>query len=72
VLNIGSTSTITYLLRNASPIKIYINWGVTGLGLADASDSESSIDAVLWIDCKDSRIQIAALRVDNKNRAVQL
>lgn len=49
-----------------------IDWGVTGLGLADASDSESSIDAGLWIGRKDLRIQIAALGVDDEYRAVSI
>ena len=49
-----------------------IDWGVTGLGLADASDSESSIDAGLWIGRKDRRIQVAALGVDDEYRAVSI
>lgn len=49
-----------------------IDWGITGLGLADTSDSETSIDVGSWIGGADRRFQIAVLGVDSDDRAASI
>ena len=49
-----------------------VDWGITGLGLADDSDEETSVDIGGWFGGKDRRFQLALLGIDDEERSVSV
>ncbi len=49
-----------------------IDFGVTGMGIGDTSDSETNIGAGVWFGGEDRRLQLAFTGVDTEDPAVSL